>query len=240
MSFARDVVSLDEKLRGEDRPLDRFDSRARTGLARDPVAAALVERLAGSGVLDPVTTVLLALQALEIQHSDLKPKLIDAAFVMTLPGEVPSAGRPTAMVVREMLSNASREIVALGYEVTHEDVLQELFDATKRGVAVTLICDRGRLQTSRLGGLGGSGARVYVDTVAASDARYAKMHCKCLLVDDEDLLITSANFTFHGLHGNIEFGVRLRGAPCLGARGLFEHLVTSGFLRRLSESELTM
>ncbi|MCA9647047.1 MAG: hypothetical protein KC492_40440 [Myxococcales bacterium] len=238
MTFARQVVVLDAQLRAESTPLDWFDKSARASLEGDASASLLLERLAARGIADPTTALLLALQALEIQRSDMVPKLVDASFVMTLPGEVPTGGRPTAMVVREMLSSASREVVALGYEVTHEDVLRELADAARRGVAVTLICDRGRLQLPQLEDLRETGANVYVDTIAESDAPYAKMHCKCLLVDQTDLMITSANFTFHGLHGNIEFGVRLRGASCLEARRFFEHMVTSGYLRKLDDAEL--
>jgi len=54
------------------------------------------------------------------------------------------------------------------------------------------------------------------------------MHAKCVLVDGSDLLVTSANFTFHGLHGNIEIGVRLSGAAAAEARKIFSHLVEDG------------
>jgi phosphatidylserine/phosphatidylglycerophosphate/cardiolipin synthase-like enzyme len=59
------------------------------------------------------------------------------------------------------------------------------------------------------------------------------MHAKCLLVDGNDLLVTSANFTFHGLHGNIELGVRLCGTPGSEARKIFCHLVESGIVEEL-------
>jgi len=59
------------------------------------------------------------------------------------------------------------------------------------------------------------------------------MHAKCLLVDSRDLLVTSANFTFHGLHGNIEIGVRLSGAPAVEARKIFSHLVENRIVEEL-------
>jgi hypothetical protein len=46
--------------------------------------------------------------------------------------------------------------------------------------------------------------------------------------------VTSANFTFHGLHGNIEIGVRLRGAPATEARKIFSHLVENRILEYTS------
>ena len=59
------------------------------------------------------------------------------------------------------------------------------------------------------------------------------MHAKCLLVNGADLLVTSANFTFHGLHGNIEIGVRLSGPPALEARKMFSHLVENGVVEEV-------
>lgn len=67
--------------------------------------------------------------------------------------------------------------------------------------------------------------RIFHDRPRADGAPYASMHAKCLLVDGSDLLITSANFTFHGLKGNIEIGVRLGGPPGAEARKIFPHLV---------------
>ena len=53
-----------------------------------------------------------------------------------------------------------------------------------------------------------------------------KMHCKMIVVDDQDLLVTSANFTYHGMLGNIEFGVRLRDiASSKAAMSCVEHLI---------------
>jgi len=60
------------------------------------------------------------------------------------------------------------------------------------------------------------------------------MHAKCLLVDGTDLLITSANFNFHGLHGNIEIGIRISGPPAAEARKIFSHVVESGLVGEVS------
>ena len=65
---------------------------------------------------------------------------------------------------------------------------------------------------------------------------YSSMHAKCLLVDGTDLLITSANFTFHGLHGNIEIGARLSGSSALEARKFFSHLVDNGIVEEVKFS----
>lgn len=100
-----------------------------------------------------------------------------------------------------------------------------------------MICDRARGTAQRVLESWPSRTpppRVFHDRERAEGAPYASMHAKCLLIDGKDLLVTSANFTFHGLHGNIEIGVRLGGAPAAEARKIFSHLVESRVLEEVS------
>jgi len=106
--------------------------------------------------------------------------------------------------------------------------------------AVVIICDRDRGVAKRVQDAWPPDVeppRIFHDRERADAAPYAKMHAKCLLVDGRDLLVTSANFTFHGLHGNIEIGVRLGGAPTGEARKVFSHLVESGVLQEIDDWE---
>ena len=103
-----------------------------------------------------------------------------------------------------------------------------LSDASSRGADVVMICDRVHGSAQRLLAEWPPGIRqprIFQDRERPEGAPYASMHAKCLLVDGRDLLVTSANFTFHGLHGNIEIGVRLSGLPVAEARKIFSHLV---------------
>lgn len=74
---------------------------------------------------------------------------------------------------------------------------------------------------------------VFQDRRRDEAAKFAKMHGKALLVDGSDLLISSANFTFHGFHGNLEFGVRLRGKPVERAGDVFRAMLDSELLERV-------
>ncbi|MNR65073.1 hypothetical protein D3C85_1879750 [compost metagenome] len=47
------------------------------------------------------------------------------------------------------------------------------------------------------------------------------MHAKMLVVDNLELLVTSANLTYHGMGSNIEIGVRIKGEV---ARKVSRHL----------------
>lgn len=53
---------------------------------------------------------------------------------------------------------------------------------------------------------------IFYDPRTADPKSYASMHAKCVIVDHERALITSANFTDRGQSRNIEVGVRIRDA----------------------------
>src|SRR5262249_8612469 len=148
---------------------------------------------------DPASVIRLCLQALRIQYEELRPKLMDAEFVATLPPETPGVARATEQVVRQMIEAAKTEIVLLGYEVTDRDLIGLLAAAVDSGAKVILICDRGRGTAARVLDAWPSHTprpRIFHDRERSDGATYASMHAKCLLVDAIDLLVTSANFTF--------------------------------------------
>ena len=121
----------------------------------------------------------------------------------------------------------------MGYELTDERVLSLLKKVETEGADVIVICDRERGVAKRVLNSGLRRARVFQDRERLEGAPYSSMHAKCLLVNGSDLLITSANFTFHGLHGNVEIGVRLSGPPAQEARKIFSHLVDSGIVEEV-------
>jgi phosphatidylserine/phosphatidylglycerophosphate/cardiolipin synthase-like enzyme len=60
------------------------------------------------------------------------------------------------------------------------------------------------------------------------------LHAKCVVIDDEQLLVTSANFTEAAHQRNIEAGVLISDAVAAKAlRSQFEALATRGILKRV-------
>lgn len=229
MGLARDLVELEAKLR-DNAGVDLFAPIERGGLLATPECASLLGRIRSS---DAASVMRLSLQVLRIQHEELRPKLLDAELVATLPPETPGIARPTDRVVWEMIDGARTEVILLGYELTDRDLIEQLAAAARRGAVVIMICDRARGAAARVLETWPSDTpapRIFHDRERVDGAPYASMHAKCLLIDARDLLVTSANFTFHGLRGNIEIGVRLGGAPAAEARKIFSHLVESQVL----------
>lgn len=235
MGLPRDLVELEEALRTSG-SVDLFDPVERSGLLESPEANAMLERLREGGFPDPMRTMRLCLQALRVQHDELAPLLTKAELVATLPPEMPGIARTTGQVLREMLRPPVHEVILLGYEVTDQDMMRLLAEAANQGTDVIMICDRARGSARRLLETWPTGIRrprVFQDRERSDGAPYAAMHAKCLLVDGKDLLVTSANFTFHGLHGNIEIGVRFSGPLVMEARKIFSHLVESHIVEQV-------
>jgi phosphatidylserine/phosphatidylglycerophosphate/cardiolipin synthase-like enzyme len=233
MGLARDLVEAEARIRGK-AAVDLFAPVETGGLLSTPDYAGLISRVT---LKDSGAILRLCLQCLRIQHDEMSPRLVDAELVATLPPNTPGIARPTERVVREMVTSATREIVLLGYEFTDLDLVTLLGEAAARGADVIEICDRGRGSARRILDAWPTGSRlprIFHDRVRSDSAPYASMHAKCLLVDGRDLLVTSANFTFHGLHGNIEIGIRVSGAPAHEARKIFSHLVESRTLEEAS------
>jgi len=235
MGIPRDIVSLEETLRSN-KDIDLFAPMERGGILDSPEANTILRRIREDDLCDPAQVLRLCVQALRVQHDELVPHLVGAELVATLPPEIPGIARPTIQVIREMLHPHCREVIVVGYELSDSDMMNLLAEVASRGADLVMICDRMRGSVSHLLESWPTSVkqpRIFQDRVRAEVAPYASMHAKCLLVDGKDLLITSANFTFHGLHGNIEIGVRLSGPPVVEARKIFSHLVETGIVEEI-------
>ena len=57
---------------------------------------------------------------------------------------------------------------------------------------------------------------------------------KVLIIDDNQMLVTSANLTGNAIETNIEMGIIHKGKIVKDAKNLFESLIQEGFLVKLS------
>ena len=232
MSIARRLVELFRTLRNRPQGFDPF---ARDALA--VVAAALREArlpLAGLGAAGRETVALLVAQALEVERAAVSASA-RAEFVLTLPAGQTTTARRTSAVIAEMLASARDEVFALGYEISDEQVIGQLHEAARRA-RIVLICDRVRASGPALlrsWPTDRTTPTIWQDRARSDAAVFASMHGKALLVDGRDLLVTSANFTFHGTRANVEFGIRQRDAVVIEAARVFRELLQSGLFERV-------
>ncbi|MCD6499414.1 MAG: DISARM system phospholipase D-like protein DrmC [Deltaproteobacteria bacterium] len=151
-----------------------------------------------------------------------------AEVVWTGPEARGSTSRDTAVVVRRIFSAARRSVLVAGYAFDHgRDILRPLHVAMRdRGVTVDLFLDlreRAAVGTD-LGAFASEKIDLFIEqnwpfgeptpnlyyapaTLAPESA--ASLHAKCVVVDEETTLVTSANFTDRGQSRNIEIGILL-------------------------------
>lgn len=186
-----------------------------------------------------------------------RPSVDDLAEVVaTAPTLAGPGARETAVVVRELFASARSSVLVAGYEVRRgRDVFAALADRMRGNPALTvrlfLDVHRGPGDTSAAdaiaaGFLARFAARdwpngaplpeLYFDprSLAAPRGRSIALHAKCVVVDDRDLFVSSANFTPAAQERNVELGILLH-APGIAGRvtRLFDELVATRSLRPL-------
>jgi phosphatidylserine/phosphatidylglycerophosphate/cardiolipin synthase-like enzyme len=176
---------------------------------------------------------------------------VDLVWTGPEPGDV--ASRDTAVVVRELFQNATESVLIAGYAVYRGHVVfRTLADRMEEapGLRVRMFLDVRRppgdtSSESEVVRRFGSHFRshdwpgqrlpeVYYDprSLESASSRRASLHAKCVVVDEESLFVSSANFTEAAQMRNIEVGVLIRSS--LLARqlvGHFESLSGRGSLR---------
>ena len=199
--------------------------------------SALARRLGATlAATPPADLVLAVLRAMALQGDSLERGAIDVKFVATLPGFDSSVARPTEEAIDELMAAAKHQIIAVGYEITETRFVDSLHLFGSNGGQVVLVTDRKSGHGRRL--LSAWPAQIPLPKVyherRTGVSRMSKMHGKALLVDGEQLFVSSANFTWLGMNANIELGVILSGPGVRPARDLFDELILhSGLLERV-------
>ena len=228
MFLARELVQVSRRL-----GLDPFMEGSSSLLAESPHSQAILNELSACFPgTDPTKLLLLVLQALEVEASEPRAQAAKVECVTTLPAAPMVPTRPTRTVIREMITASRRCVLIAGYMITDEDgVVHLAHQAARRGLDVTLICDSGNDDAVRIrAAWPGDVASPRILINSPDGPPTAKMHAKVLLVDDSDLLVTSANFTHHGQAVNVEYGLRLSGEPARRTAAFFKAIEEQGIL----------
>ncbi len=139
------------------------------------------------------------------------------------------------------------EILLVGYSLTvskgsfMERVIELLTDASRRHARIQVVLHkddekRNKSELMKRWDVFASKPEVYTWD-PPPEHPYTKLHAKCLVVDRLQMLITSANFTFHGLESNIELGLLVRNQRLASSvHERFDHLINAGVLRRWEDT----
>ncbi len=135
------------------------------------------------------------------------------------------------------------EILLVGYSLTvakhsaMERVIDLLIDASRRRAKIQVVLHqdteaKNRAELMKHWDVFVSKPRIYTWDPPAGHP-YTKLHAKCLVVDRLQMVVTSANYTFHGLESNIELGLLVRNQRLATAvHERFDHLMSAGVLRK--------
>lgn len=131
-------------------------------------------------------------------------------LVWTGPETKVSGARDTAVVLRELFSRARRSVVIGGFRFDHGATLLEPLHGVMRdhGVTCAIFADRAEVESliKKEWPFGPPFPDLYFDD---RNAQYSSVHAKCVVVDESEVFVTSANFTDRGQRRNVEVGVAL-------------------------------
>ena len=157
----------------------------------------------------------------------------------TYPGIARPGLRTTGGVAREIIAQCQQTLLLVGYSVAVDAALtglaaqtiEAIARAAERGVLVTAVLHKdvnrqALLQAWRTGVRRPTIFR-WVDN---ERDEMAAIHAKLLVGDRFDALVTSANLTYHGLQGNLEMGLRVKGRPAAEIHDRFQDLINDGDL----------
>jgi phosphatidylserine/phosphatidylglycerophosphate/cardiolipin synthase-like enzyme len=196
-----------------------------------------------------------AMLELLVQDRARRPKLEDQLHLVTTgPDGCGATNRDTSVVIREMFASAQRTVLVAGYAVYQgRAVFRALADrmAERPEVTVRMFLDvqRGPGDTSLASELVKRFAarfktrewpadrplpNVFYDPRSLdleTDERSC-LHAKCVVVDDESVFISSANFTEAAQERNIELGLLVRSRWLAeGVTRHFDSLLVAGMLQ---------
>lgn len=170
-------------------------------------------------------------------------------LVWTGPEPRISESRDTAVVVRHLFEDARESVIVAGFSFDHGDDIFRPLHAAMRDHGVTTdvfleIPEKARGHEGCAADVvdaffrknwpfGDPKPTVYYDPRTAERGSHASLHAKCIVVDDQKALITSANFTNRGHTRNIETGVLIEDAAFASRlAGQWRGLVDAGLMTR--------
>lgn len=135
-----------------------------------------------------------------------------AELAITAPISFKLKARKINEVITNMIQDSQKSITLTGYSVS--DYFSEMIDLiiskSQQGIYVRLYLndyEKHKTNLKRLMDLRTKHLRVF--DYQKQDDEMAALHAKTIVVDEKELLVSSANLSYHGMKGNVEMGIRL-------------------------------
>ena len=163
----------------------------------------------------------------------------------------PASGHPTArrtlQVLNEMLQHATESVLIVGYSLflrgeLAKGFIHKLAGLSAAGIEIRFIVDWRYRGWGPNGEAGHSVREIFnawppnarapkVYSWQNAEDESAKLHAKLMLVDNRDLIVTSANLSGGGMETNLELGLRVQGEAARSCGDHFKSLIQTGYFR---------
>ncbi len=152
----------------------------------------------------------------------------------------------TYPVLLKMINNATKSIILVGYAMIdkkNEELFESLKNAAKeRNVKIKIIFDKAT-KPKKWGKWTKSPKKIisqmwgdleYFPEIYTYDATKSSLHAKLLIIDDEEIFVTSANLTDRAMTRNLEMGIRHKGKIAKDATEIFSLLIKKQILTEIN------
>jgi HKD family nuclease len=138
----------------------------------------------------------------------------------------------TKNTIIEMINSSKKSITFVGYYIMPdtEEIFDALIDAANRGIQIRLLFDKARKFIKTIKKIWQNRAPFPLVYTYKSKEEKSSLHAKVLIIDSEQLLITSANLTGRAITRNVEIGIKHIGKSAKDAEELVDSLVENKFL----------
>ena len=162
---------------------------------------------------------------------------IETALVWSSPIKFHKKISQTYSNFLKMINDSNDSIIFVGYAMTDQEN-KEIFEAFKkaakeRGVNIKIIFDKAT-KAKKWGKWTKSPKQIiaklwgdieYFPEIYSYDDKDSSLHAKFLIIDEKEILVTSANMTDRAMTRNLEMGIRHRGKIAKDATELVELLI---------------
>jgi len=219
---------LDEKNISKDS--DVYDLKEKLNLFPDEIK--MIKKILNS--LEP-SSIIIALDLLnEINVKETQVKE-NTSLSWTSPVIFHKKADTTRSTIIEMINSSSKSITFVGYYIMPDtsDIFTALINAANRGVKIRLLFDKAKKFLKIIESLWKEQAPFPSVFTFKPKEKFSSLHAKVLIIDSEQLLITSANLTGRAITRNIEMGVKHFGKTAKDAEELIDSLIDNKFMEKI-------
>lgn len=132
-------------------------------------------------------------------------------LVATIPPSFSLKTKRIQNIIEELIKNAQKSILLTGYSISGfiSELLDLLIDKSQKGVLVKFFLNDATNQLSVEKLLRYKSRFLQIYDYKNKEDKMAALHAKIIMVDNKDIMISSANLSYHGMSGNIEIGTHI-------------------------------